>query len=191
LDGIKDCPHTSDVLGIRIFAQAPQRLLAQSSEEVAFEAVAAGDIRIDDEGRVWRTSTGRRAEHAHPRGYLSVWIFRPRKVQMLAHRLVYLHLVGHIPDGMTINHIDGDKQNNRPSNLELATAKQQAVHARDVLGHHLGEKNGRAKLSAESVERLRAMHAEGVRFAELGRHFGVSNVSARAAALGKTWQTTG
>lgn len=45
------------------------------------------------------------------------------------HRLVMEALTGvPIPAGLTINHLDGNKQNNHPSNLELATQSQQRVH---------------------------------------------------------------
>lgn len=45
------------------------------------------------------------------------------------HRLIWKTFRGPIPAGMTINHIDGVKSNNRIENLELATQSQQARHA--------------------------------------------------------------
>ena len=39
------------------------------------------------------------------------------------HRLVYEHFVGDIPSDLTIDHIDGDPQNNSVSNLQLLPAR--------------------------------------------------------------------
>lgn len=50
-----------------------------------------------------------------------------------------------------------------------------------------GERSGPAKLTESAVRLIRLEHAKGVSFAELGRRFGVSNVAARMAAIGKTW----
>ncbi|MDV3636725.1 hypothetical protein CMU84_16350 [Elizabethkingia anophelis] len=49
------------------------------------------------------------------------------------HRLVYEAFKGEIETGMTINHINGNKQDNSISNLEKVTYSENHIHAFDVL----------------------------------------------------------
>lgn len=53
-------------------------------------------------------------------GYLSVCLGRESK-RYLVHKLVYEAFNGEIIEGMQVNHIDEDKSNNVPSNLNLMT----------------------------------------------------------------------
>jgi hypothetical protein len=59
-------------------------------------------------------------------GYLYANIFwAPQKRSSLRiHRLVYQHFVGCIPEGFVIDHMNDNKTDNRLSNLQLLTPKQ-------------------------------------------------------------------
>lgn len=46
---------------------------------------------------------------------------------VFTHRLVYTVFVGNIPDDMTVDHVDGDKENNHYSNFQLLTPEENAV----------------------------------------------------------------
>ncbi len=144
------------------------------NEEKVYPVVLAGELEIDTQGRVWRikkrgwdrwkrTSVARscprtRAENRTPE-YLQVrTLLSGKRYHALAHRLVYLHFNGPIPDGMTINHMNGIKTDNRPENLEIATYSEQVRHSLRVLQHgridQRGEKNSMAKLTEAAVREI-------------------------------------
>ena len=123
------------------------------AEEFAYQAIEIGELEIDSQGRIWRVAARRgnrwgggtrsipcerrRAEKETSTGYFQVRVMIDGvRSHALAHRLVWKHFNGSIPLMMTINHKNGDKQNNSPDNLELATCAEQTSHAVHVLGYH-------------------------------------------------------
>lgn len=108
----------------------------------------------------------------------------------LAHRLVYRHFIGPIPDGLTINHLNGHKDDNRPENLEPATPSEQVIHALRVLEvgrDQRGEKNAMAKLTADQVSLIRQRRQNGERLASIAEDFGVSYQAISKVARGDRW----
>lgn len=59
-------------------------------------------------------------------GYFHGVIFHKKR---LAHRIVWMINNGNIPEGMQIDHVDGDKKNNVLSNLRLATKSQNMANS--------------------------------------------------------------
>ncbi|MDF5755788.1 HNH endonuclease [Spongiactinospora sp. TRM90649] len=104
-------------------------------------------------------------------------MFASVRVNAMAHRLVWLHLNGPIPVGLTVNHKNGTKTDNRPSNLELATPEEQARHARQVLRRgrldQFGSRNAMAKLTTEQVREICSRRADGVLLRVLAADYGV------------------
>jgi hypothetical protein len=71
------------------------------------------------------------------------------------HGLVMEVFVGQRPDDMTVNHVDGDKGNNRLYNLEYCTQKQNIQHAR-AQGLYVRAGGGR-KLKPFQVAEIRSL----------------------------------
>lgn len=53
--------------------------------------------------------------------YLSVCLFSPKRKTILAHKLVALTFIGERPEGLVIDHIDNDSNNNHADNLQYIT----------------------------------------------------------------------
>lgn len=166
----------------RISTLAERRLIA---------LVRDGQWQIDEAGRIWRTSTRtglkkggshlvpverRRVEKRLPKGYLMVRaMLDGKRVCGLAHRVVWQHFKGDIPPGEEINHDNGLKDDNRPSNLLCGTAGANIEHAQryGLLDQH-GQRNPAAKLTDNQVAQIRLAYSKGGHtMAELADRFGV------------------
>ncbi len=78
---------------------------------------------VSDLGRVRNHSTGRILKrYDHGDGYLAVTLsYCNKHCISLVHRLVFETLVGQVPNGMVVHHIDHDRRNATLRNLELVT----------------------------------------------------------------------
>jgi len=90
--------------------------------------------------------------------------------------MVMAAFVGQKPDGLTVNHIDGDKTNNRRDNLEYATYAEQRLHALNagLAESHPNLAGRRGRLSNEQIAAIRARRLEGATLAQLVTEFGIS-----------------
>jgi len=162
-------------------------------ELIVYAAVRLGWLEIRDDGSIWRVAqrrksrwdgkvtvksvTPHRIDAAVGAGYRAVHLMVDGvQTSCLAHRLVWVHYKGAIPAGLQINHKNGDKADNRPSNLELVTPSQNMKHAYrlGLIDEH-GERNPQAKLSDFAVETIRTRYAMGPeRQADLAAEYGVT-----------------
>jgi HNH endonuclease len=111
----------------------------------------------------------------------------PGRNQRPVHQLVLEAFVGPCPPGMECRHGDGDRANNRLSNLSWATHAVNMGDRRKHLTGPRGEAHKSAKLTAEEVLNIRARHATGVSINELKRQHGVSRMTITGIVRRKTW----
>lgn len=74
----------------------------------------------------WRNTMGGKAKKGQQAGAkqkIGYIVIRVDQTDYFAHRLMWLYVYGAMPL-LSIDHIDRDKSNNRPTNLRLATPKQ-------------------------------------------------------------------
>lgn len=94
--------------------------------------------RLVDQSR--NAKAGELAGYVNARGYLIVKINRK---QYKAHRLLYrmYNSVDSLDPSIHIDHIDGDKTNNSPENLRLATPSENQYNTRKRINNKSGHKN--------------------------------------------------
>ena len=93
------------------------------------------------------------------KGYLGIDIGKGRELPPMqyVHRLVALAFLGSPPTpSHQVNHLDGDKTNNIPENLEWVTPRQNLLHAVDSLQLLKGPR----KYDPDAIEVARRVHAE-------------------------------
>lgn len=105
------------------------------------------------------------------------------------HRVVCELFNGAPEEGMQCRHLDGDKTNNKASNLCWGTAIE---NASDKVLHGtsgIGEKNPMAVLTRSKVDEMKAIRRESkAPYYKIAEQFGVSTMTAFRAVTGRAWQ---
>lgn len=141
----------------------------------------------DEEGGVWsrrRTKEWRRlAPFRHHSGYLH---FNPHGRSYKVHRFVLECFAGPCPEGMQCRHLDGDKTNNRPSNLAWGSSAENKADqiAHGTIADFRGERHPQAKLTEADV---RAIRADSRRQTDIAHDYGIDRSMVSQIKLGKCW----
>jgi hypothetical protein len=158
-----------------------------------------GPYQVSDMGRVRRTPGSRYswgkeeiAPYKNRDGYLYVKIGPPgMKKNHAVHRLVTEAFTGPLLAGMTTNHVNGNKCDNRPENLSYATRSENMRHAVEtgLIPTNYGRVSGtpRNKLTTEIVIQIKRRLQEGALISELSAEYGVSRTTVSHIVHGRNW----
>ena len=150
-----------------------------------------GFYEVSTLGRIRRTESGRlrTLSLAQGRKYINVCLSGGGQAATPdVHRLVAQAFVPNPENKPMVNHIDGDKMNNRASNLEWSTQVENSVHAVDLGLIKSGTRAYNSRLNDDAVKEMRRLHQTGVSYADLGRAYGVDGSTVSSAVRRVTWK---
>lgn len=177
-----------------------------TTDEMAILSMfAIGMLSMDEEGRIWRhreisrgseiggreipceprrADTGRSKKDEYRRVQVTVG---KERYAAAANRIVWMVANQRmIPPSIEVNHIDGVKDSNRPSNLELSTRAGNALHSLHTLGNY--QKRPGAKLTPQQVLEIRDLRDRKVMSrAQVAEVYSVSTVTVRNIENRSKW----
>lgn len=129
----------------------------------------------------------------HRKNYLSVQLCvigrKPKYWQL--HRIIALVFLGPCPEGMQVNHKDGNKSNNHVDNLEYVTCLENIRHcwSNGLHGteHCRGVRNNKAKLTEDDVRQIRTDYPTSS-MTQLAKRFNVSVHNISSIIRRKMWK---
>jgi hypothetical protein len=144
--------------------------------EIWKDCVSAPGYKISNQGRI----LGKRGKILNP-CLDSYGYFRPGlqtlkgQKSFYVHRLVAEAFIPNPENKPQVNHINGDKEDNRAENLEWCTSAENTYHAdkiglRDHKAH--GESHYKAKLTEDQV--IEIFRSEGKTHVQIGKEYGIS-----------------
>lgn len=111
-----------------------------------------------------------------------------KRIKCTVHRLVGKAFVDGYNEELSINHIDGNKLNNKPENLEWVTLAENTKHQwKTGLVNCKGDNHPNAKLNSKQVLYIRKLLREGICAHTLAIIAGVSPSTIALIRDGKRW----
>lgn len=148
-----------------------------------------GRYMVSNMGKIFSKLSNKELKQCRDRGrkrYFMIWLSGKTYT---VHRIVANHFCDKKDSTkINVNHIDGNKANNRADNLEWVTAKENIAHAKlNNLKMDVGEDNGSSKLKTADVREIMARHKKGERSLDLAREYNVSPTTVSAIIKGYSW----
>lgn len=148
---------------------------------------------IRDDGTVWTTvcRTGKESLSGQWRQLALIesasgrLFIKYQRKHLAIHRVIFRKFLGRLRMDYAVNHIDGNKRNNTPENLELITHSENMLHCWRVLKHV--PMKPRAKITKEIAEEIRNCAALGLTNRELRLRFRLSKASISGIVNRRTW----
>ena len=141
-----------------------------------------GLYSVSSDGRIWSEYTKKYLSPGCTRGYLVVSLSKDGTSKSFkVHRLVAEAFLPNYVEGLVVNHIDGNKQNNLVDNLEFVTQKENVRHSFSMgLSPRGFDTSRQRKLTQEDVTYIKNTYipysrTNGAR--AIARRLGVSHVT--------------
>lgn len=132
----------------------------------------------DKRGRLWRRHGSDMQLRKDYKGYLNVLLCHPHGESRLykVHRLVANAFIDNPKNLPQVNHLNGDKSDNRVENLEWSDNSKNMIHAYKLglMPRLTGEFNPCAKLKNNDLPEISKLRKTGMSFRKIGLLFGVS-----------------
>jgi len=125
-------------------------------------------------------------------GYLRIgltnWIGERKRYSVA--RLVAIHFIPNPENKPQVNHINGDKLDNRVENLEWCTSKENIRHAFEngLKVSKVGENQNLAKLTNSDIDYIRYLLSTNTAQREIARIFNVSDALISLIKHNKLWK---
>lgn len=148
---------------------------------------------ISIEGKVYRAASGAEMSLRQAgSGYLRFTVTTggvPRQKTVSVHRMVAEAFIPNPENKPFVNHLDGNKRNNRLENLEWCTAKENTQHAlaTGLAPSQKGVKNPASKLTEQQVIAIKRLIALGAPSIVIAHAAGVDPCTIYEIKAGKNW----
>ena len=151
------------------------------------------DYMVSNKGRIFslKSMTFMEGTHNHS-GYVRIKLRDSNNKQHIKpkHRIVAESFCKNDENKPFVNHIDGNKDNNDPKNLEWVTAKENTHHAIETgLIYTVGEKSHFASINEEIAHEIcKLIEAKTMTLKEIANHLNVGYDCVKKIKSGKSWK---
>lgn len=106
------------------------------------------------------------------------------------HRLVYLSFRGPIEEGLEVDHVNGDRNDNRLANLEAVPRLEnmRRAHKMGLMNTANGSRQHRARFTESQVLQIRERVRSGERQVDLAKELGVTPTAINCIVKRHTWR---